>query len=420
MISVLFYRLSLVLYGLAIRITALRRDKARKWLEGRRNWRDKLRQSLVPGKKRIWIHCSSLGEFEQGRPLIDMLREQYPAYEIVLTFFSPSGYEACRNYRGAHHIIYLPMDGPAAARDLVTAIDPAIVVFVKYEFWYYYLHEVHKRSIPLLLVSAAFREQQAFFAWYGGFFRRMLGFFSHLHVQDATSASLLAGIGIKDNVSISGDTRYDRVTAIAQLLRPIAEAERFKGGSKVLVAGSTWPDDEELLRECLSALPANWKVILAPHEINVAHITTVQQLFEGQCALFSALAGDPSLYDRRVLIIDNIGMLSSLYAYGDVAYVGGGFARSGIHNTLEPAIFGLPILMGPVYRKFVEAVRLVGIGGAYPVRDVAGAAIILRQLTTDDVRRQQIHDTVSLFMKENTGAAARICDHVAASGWLSS
>ncbi|GAA4459775.1 glycosyltransferase N-terminal domain-containing protein [Nemorincola caseinilytica] len=420
MAAVFLYRLSLALYGLGIRVAALYSDKARKWVAGRRNWQQELQKALAPGKKRIWIHCSSLGEFEQGRPLIELLSQRYPAYEVVLTFFSPSGYEACRGYTGVHHILYLPMDGPAAARHFVAAVDPELVIFVKYEFWHYYLHEVNRRGIPLLLVSAAFRQQQSFFKGYGGFFRGMLRCFSHIHVQDAASAALLAGIGIKDNVSISGDTRYDRVTAIAQRLRPIAEAERFRGDSKVLVAGSTWPDDEKLIKDALPALPTGWKLIIAPHEIDAAHIRQVQELFAGECALYSALAADASLYQKRILIIDNIGMLSSLYAYGHLAYVGGGFARGGIHNTLEPAIFGLPVVMGPVYEKFVEAVRLVEIGGAFPVADATAARAIFHQLATDDTRRLQIHDTVSRFMKENTGAADRICAQVAASGWLSS
>lgn len=412
----LLYRLFIALYRLAIGVVSLYNDKAGKWVAGRRGWKERV-SALPKGERRIWVHCSSLGEFEQGRPLIEMLHEAYPDYKLVLTFFSPSGYEACKNYPKADHIFYLPLDTAGNAKDFVAAINPSLVVFVKYEFWYYFLREVSSRNIPLLLVSSAFRSSQPFFAWYGGFFRAILKCFTHIHVQDEASAALLNSIGITKH-SVTGDTRYDRVSSIAQRSQPIPEAERFKADGKILIAGSTWPADEAILKECIQVLPQGWKVIVAPHEIDAEHMRQVRELFPDS-ALFSQLAKEPDGYLRRVLIIDNIGMLSRLYAYGDIAFVGGGFAKSGIHNTLEPAIFGLPIIMGPVYEKFVEAVRLVEIGGAFAVADAKEACAVLQMLAVDDAKRNEISDTLRQFMSANTGAVGRIGEQIKASGWLS-
>jgi len=414
---VLLYNLFLVVYRLGIGISALYNHKAKLWVEGRKNWQQHLEATLKPGEKRIWIHCSSLGEFEQGRPLVELLKRQYPGYKIVITFFSPSGYEACKNYVHADYIFYLPLDSGANAHDFVTAVDPSLVIFVKYEFWHYYLTELKARHIPLLLVSAAFREEQVFFKryGYGNFFRNMLQCFTHIHVQDVTSAKLLESIGIKNNVSITGDTRYDRVTAIASGIRAIPEIEQFRGGNKILIAGSTWPGDENILHQCLPMLPAGWKMIIAPHEVDTKHIRQVQELFAYDAALFSTLATNPSQYDKRILIIDNIGMLSSLYAYGDIAWVGGGFQKGGIHNVLEPAIFGLPVVIGPVYQKFVEAVKLVSVGAVFPIEDAASARAILANLVNDAQQRQQIHTALRQFMTDNTGAAQHIADQVKAS-----
>ncbi len=414
----LLYPIFLLLYRTGIRASALYNGKARKWLDGRRNWRQQLAAALTPGEKRIWIHCSSLGEFEQGRPLIEALKEQYPDHKIVLTFFSPSGYEACRSYDKADHICYLPMDGRAAARDFVAAVSPSLVLFVKYEFWHYYLAEVKRRQMPLLLVSGAFRPEQPFFKWYGGFFRKMLHCFTHIHVQDGVSAKLLQAIGIRDNVTISGDTRYDRVSAIAARVKQIPEAERFKGTSKIFIAGSTWPDDERLIKECLPQLPSDWKLVIAPHEIDARHIRQVQELFGSEMALFSELPGNAALYDKRILVIDNIGMLSSLYTYGAIAYVGGGFQKGGIHNVLEPAVFGIPVIIGPIYQKFVEAASLVSAKAAFPVNNATEAGKLIHDLATDDTARQSIRDILQKFMKKKVGATAKIMAQIREKNWL--
>ncbi len=406
------------MYRLGVWVVSLRTEKAKQWIAGRSNWRQQLASILQPGEQRIWIHCSSLGEFEQGKPLIEAIRQRYPGNKIVLTFFSPSGYEVCKNYRNADYIFYLPMDGRKAARDFVAAVDPKLVLFVKYEFWYHYLYTLKQNKIPLLLVSGAFRPGQSFFKWYGGFFRTMLGCFSHLHVQDGVSAKLLEAIGFKNNVSISGDTRYDRVTAIRAALQPIPLAALFKGSHKILIAGSTWPDDEAAMEQCMKHLSDGWKLIVAPHETDTKHIGQVQQLFGNEAVLYSELTRNESLCAKRVLIIDNIGMLSSLYAYGDIAYVGGGFQKGGIHNVLEPAVFGIPVVMGPVYRKFVEAVSLTSAKVAFPVQNADEAAAVVSQLANDDSQRKTISDQLQKFMKKKTGATERIMTQMLAAGWL--
>jgi len=387
--------------------------KAAKWVEGRKDWERRLAAALPQTGRRIWVHCSSLGEFEQGRPIMEALKAQYPDCAIILTFFSPSGYEARKDYALASTVCYLPHDGAATARRFLDMVQPELVIFVKYEFWYFYLRELKARGIPSYLVSAAFRPSQAFFKGYGGFFREMLGGFSALFVQDAESAALLGGIGLGSRVVVAGDTRYDRVAAIAAAAKELPLIARYKGSSPILIAGSTWPGDEQALQGCMGALPAGWKLILAPHEVDVAHVASVRQLFGAAALLYSDLVGGASSDEKTVLIIDNIGMLSSLYAYGDVAWVGGGFQKGGIHNTLEPAVFGLPVVMGPVYAKFVEARELVAHGYAYPVAGKDEARAVLAKLCADAVHRTQLKTGIQQFMAARTGATRRIMAYVA-------
>ena len=414
----ILYRIFLWLFRLGIGINALYNRKTKLWIAGRKNWRQKISDKLGANEKRLWIHCSSLGEFEQGRPLIESIKKQYPNYKIVLTFFSPSGFEHCKKYTTADYIFYLPMDGKRAAKDFVALINPSLVMFVKYEFWHYYLSEVCKRNIPLLLVSAAFRPAQAFFRWHGGFFRSMLGCFTQIHVQDDKSAKLLEGIGFKENVFVTGDTRYDRVNEIATKLRSIPEIEQYKANNKIIIAGSTWAADEQILYSYLPSLPQGWKMIIAPHEIDSTHINQLVTLFRNEAVLYSSFIVNKKA-DTKVLIIDNIGMLSSLYAYGNVGYVGGGFLKGGIHNTLEPAIFGLPIVFGPVYQKFTEAVSMVAEGVAFPVHTQTEAMTILTSLVNDEQRRDMINQKLKHFMDSNTGATERILANIRNKGWLS-
>lgn len=406
-VQVFLYNIFLVLYALGIRVTSLFNEKARKWLRGRKDIFRQLADAMQ-GKdvQRIWVHCASLGEFEQGRPVIEAIKAQYPGYKIVLTFFSPSGYEIRKDYDGADYVFYLPMDGAGNAKRFIELVNPSLAIFVKYEFWYHYLNQLKKQDVPTVLISAAFRSSQPFFKGYGGLFRKILKSFAYIFVQDENSKQLLADIGITTNVAISGDTRYDRVVQIAQNARRYDLIERFKGDSKLLIAGSTWPDDEMVLREALHTLPDDWKMIIAPHEIDDKHIQQLDEMFQDTNTIYSQLP--TSHTGHRVLIIDNIGMLSSLYRYGDIAFVGGGFQKGGIHNVLEPAVFGLPVFFGPEYDKFVEAKALVSRLYAFPVSKKEHFNSLLRKLMEDDKRRLSMHKTIQAYIAGQAGATGKI------------
>ena len=270
--SVFLYNVFLLFYGFFIRGASLFNSKAALWIAGRKGLQQKIAATLKPGEQRIWMHCASLGEFEQGRPVIDALRLKYPDYKIVLTFFSPSGYEISKDYSGADYVFYLPMDGYRAAKQFLDSIAPRLVIFVKYEFWYYYLKEAKARAVPTILIAAAFRKEQAFFKRYGDFFRKILSCFTHILVQDQASKNLLISIGFGQHIQVAGDTRYDRVSAIAAKAWDLLEIKKFKGNNKLLIGGSTWPDDERVLHTLLPELPPDWKMIIAPHEIDKAHL----------------------------------------------------------------------------------------------------------------------------------------------------
>ena len=413
----ILYNLFLFLYYLVIKIYALFNNKAKKWIAGRTDWQYNISKALNPGEKRIWIHCSSMGEFEQAKPLIEAIRVEYPVYKIVVTFFSPSGYEACRNSPLADYIFYLPHDSKRNAERFISIINPTIALFVKYEFWYYYLTQLKIQRVPVLLISGAFRQGQPFFKWYGGIFREMLRCFSCYFLQDEASKNMLDTIGIHKNVLISGDTRYDRVSVIAKNVTAISAIEQFKGNHKILIAGSTWPGDENVLKDCISVFPENWKLIIVPHEIDEAHIRKVEQLFDNNI-LFSALDAENTGYDKKVLIINNIGMLSRLFAYADIAFIGGGFQKGGIHNILEPAVFGVPVIFGPIFEKFVEAKQLVALEYVFPVNDAAGCKIILEKLIVNEQYRLSISNSLKTFMTEHTGATTMIMEQIKWSKWL--
>lgn len=390
-----------------IRVAALFNPKAKLWVAGRKNSFGRIAQA-VSGKqeKRIWIHCSSLGEFEQGRPVIEAIKKDYPEYKIVLTFFSPSGYEIRKDYEHADYVFYLPMDGSGTAKQFLELINPSLAIFVKYEFWYHYLNQLKRNNVPTVLISATFRRSQAFFKPHGGLFRKMLRCFDYLFVQDETSVNLLSGIGLTGNVIVSGDTRYDRVAEIASKVSRYPLVEKFQEGENLLIAGSTWPDDEKLLAGCLNALPDGWKLVIAPHEIHDAHISDIKELFLTNSVLYSELGDKPAGY--KVLIVDNIGMLSSLYSYGEIAYVGGGFGKGGIHNILEPAVFGLPVFIGPIYDKFIEAKAMVSHQYAFPVSNQPDFNNLLQHMAADTNHRKVLQNTIRAYVSANTGATKTI------------
>lgn len=363
------------------------------------------------GGKWIWMHCASLGEFEQGRPLLEATRAKYPGYKILLTFFSPSGFEVRKNYTGADLVLYLPMDGAANANAFVNHFKPSLVFWVKYEYWFYYLSELKKQNIPVLLVSGIFRTSQPFFKWYGGFWKNILASFEHLFVQTERSRELLAQQGFAKQVTVTGDTRFDRVCAIAAQWESLGKPlEEFCKGHQVLVAGSTWEEDEELLTHYARAYP-QLRFIIAPHDVMPERIAELQKEFP-TAILFSNLSQQQEPSDSNVLIIDNIGTLSKLYNYATLTYVGGGFNKSGIHNILEAAVYGKPVIFGPVYEKFAEAKDLVEAGGAYTVGDALELEALLNELLNDEEMLATSSKIAGAFVSGNRGASIKIMNYI--------
>ena len=404
--ALVFYNILLFIYKSSIHLASVRNNKAKLWINGRKNIFEHLTNSLgTHNSEVIWFHCSSLGEFEQGRPVIEKIKSQFPTYKILLTFFSPSGFEIRKDYEGANWVFYLPLDSGKNAKQFLDIVRPSLVVFVKYDYWYYYLTECSRRKIPLLMISSIFRKDQAFFKWYGSLYRKMLQCFNYIFVQDGESLQLLESINIK-TANIAGDTRFDRVSEIAENFKPIAEIAKFCDRSQVLIAGSTWPADEKLIQEATTTLP-DLKIIIAPHEINKEHLRELKSLFPGSL-FFSELKNyDPASATQRCLIIDNIGMLSRLYYYATVTYVGGGFNK-GIHNTLEAAIYGKPVLFGPNYEKFREAIGLIETGGGVCITSSAALALQLKKILNSTSELGLRSKKSFEFVQENKGASQKI------------
>jgi 3-deoxy-D-manno-octulosonic-acid transferase len=393
-------------------VASLFNTKAKKWVKGRHLIFERLEKTIPTGEKIIWIHCASLGEFEQGKPIIEKLKEPGTGYKILLTFFSPSGYESQKDYKGADWIFYLPMDGPRNAKRFLEIVHPSLVIFVKYEFWFYYLKKIKYRNIPLLLVSALFRKDMSFFTWYGSLQRKMLSRFDHLFVQNDTSKKLIDEIGLADICSVSGDTRFDRVIEIAEQWKPIPAIEQFIGNSKAIVAGSTWREDEGLLQQSVEFLAFNnIKLIIAPHEINQTHIADLLHQFP-KAVLYSSLSGQSQFDDNNILIIDNIGLLSSIYRYAYCSYVGGGLSSMGVHNVLEPAVYNKPVFFGPYYTKYSEAVGLINMHGAYSVNNKDQFIAQLNQFILKPFFYSETADKAGKFVRINAGATQKIMQYI--------
>ncbi|MBK6932323.1 MAG: 3-deoxy-D-manno-octulosonic acid transferase [Saprospirales bacterium] len=406
------YELGIWLLTGAIRLAALFHPKAKKWVTGRRQWRSRYRSAFQKNKRLLWIHAASLGEFEQGRPVLEAFREQFPDWQIVLTFFSPSGYEIRKIYSGADFVAYLPADTHRNARDFLDWLQPDAAIFIKYEFWANYLFELKKRGTPTLLVSALFRQKQVFFRPYGHFWRRVLGCFSHIFVQNEASAALLRQIGIR-NMSRAGDTRVDRVLKLSASVPENATLQAFvpAGEKAALIVGSSWPADEALLLPLLDAPGfAQQKWVIAPHEPAARHLAQLLPRLPQPFARYSDGAASHAIHAARVLVIDNIGLLNTLYRYGRVAYIGGGFGK-GIHNTLEPAAYGLPVLFGPRFEKFEEARQLVARGGAFVVRHTEECKAILARLQ-DETEYQRASQAARQYLEDNRGATDKIMTHL--------
>lgn len=402
------YDCAMYLMSPALRLGALFNKKLKLGYEGRIGWFESLRKAVEGGDKWIWFHAASLGEFEQGRPLIEEFRKRRPEYKILLTFFSPSGYEIRKNYAGADYTCYLPIDTPLNAHKFVQTVKPETAVFIKYEFWLNYIDALKRSGTGVYIVSAIFRPGQVFFKNYGGIFRKALRSFDRVFVQDKESELLLRSIGI-DNTAIAGDTRFDRVIEIASTRAGIPAVEDFLADAPALVAGSTWPQDEVLLKELQLANP-QIKFIIAPHETEQERIDGLIELF-GPCAVrYTGMEVTDNLAGRQVLIVDTIGMLSSLYGYGRWAYIGGGFG-TGIHNTLEAAVYGIPVAFGPNYEKFREARDLVRTGGAVPVKDAAELAVWFTSMQ-DEKTRVSAGNTASGYVQSQSGSTALILNEI--------
>lgn len=403
-----FYTIFLHLYVTAIKLLSFWNPKARLWLSGRKEF-PVISFSKNESTKIIWMHCASLGEFEQGRPVLEALKNKYPAAKIVLTFFSPSGYEVQKKYPLADDIFYLPIDSKANAKKLIKNINPSLVLWVKYEYWFYYLKELKQQNIPVLLVSGIFRSSQPFFKWYGVMWKNILPVFTHFFVQDEGSKKLLADIGIEKNVTVSGDTRFDRVIEIAEKFEPLPLIQQFCGDSKIIVAGSTWEEDEA---ELIHYVRANHKIkfIIAPHEIDAQNLKDVQKEFTGSI-FYSDLVHDQQI-TTNVLIINNVGMLSRLYRYADITYVGGGFGDEGVHNVLEAAVYGKPVIYGPEFEKFIEAINLTESGGGISISSALELEKILSTLWNDEQLLKRTGESAKNYVYSNSGATKKIMEFV--------
>ncbi len=402
------YNLGILIYTALAYLLSPFNEKAKLWVNGRKDWYGKLSEKIKPGEKYMWIHCASLGEFEQGRPLIEAIKKEKPDLKIVLTFFSPSGYEVRKNYQQADIICYLPADTPGNANKFTDLINPLFVIIVKYEFWDNYISTLYKRGISLYLVSGIFRPGQHFFRWYGSFFRNMLTKFTRIFVQDHQSLDLLNGIGI-NNVIEAGDTRFDRVMQIAGAAKDIPQIEQFRGKEKLFLAGSSWKPDEEIIAGYINHFPEKMKWVFAPHEVDKPNIERLEKLLKVKSVRFSQYSGESS--DARVLIIDNIGMLSSAYRYAYIAAIGGGFGK-GIHNILEPACWGIPVMFGPNHKKFREATDLIKENGAKSFDSFGSFSNILNEWLNNDKFYLKSSESASEYISKNTGATAIILKEI--------
>ncbi len=403
------YSLGIYLLAGLARIVALFNPKVGAFVSGRKEIFAKLSSAFQSEHAPVaWFHCASLGEFEQARPIMEGFKTNFPRHKILLTFFSPSGYEIRKDFPGADYIYYLPWDTPKNAKLFIHISKPQIAFFVKYEFWHNYVNELHLQNIPTLSVSSIFREEQIFFKFYGSFFRSILHRFNHFFVQNKSSLQLLQSIGI-DRATVAGDTRFDRVSQVIKQTREIPIANEFKSGENLFVIGSCWPEDMELLAPYINASAGKLKFIIAPHEIKDSFLKDIENSLNVKTIRYSKANGN--LATHNVLLIDNVGMLSSLYRYGEFAFVGGGFGK-GLHNILEAASYGIPIFFGNKnYQKFQEAKDLIMRGGAFEVNDYADFKKKYESLINRPENYLLACEVTRSYVEENTGATEKIIDY---------
>lgn len=410
------YRIFVWIYPIAAWMLGFFNPKAKQWHTGRKQIFNKINAALASNTKPIiWMHCASLGEFEQGRPVLEGLQKQYPHYAILLTFFSPSGYEVHKHYTGAHYVFYLPIDNQTNAAKFLQITKPSIAIFVKYEFWHYYLTALKKLQIPTILIAGIFRNNQVFFKWYGKFYKNLLYNFSAFFVQDKSSQTLLASVGIIDQVYIGGDTRFDRVIEIAEGFTPISPIAQFCNDSLVVVAGSTWLEDDETIAHFEKANP-QIKFIIAPHDVTEQRLQKCLTLYKNAILYSDYLQqlnnNELTPQNINTLIIDNVGMLSKLYHYASVSYIGGGFGADGIHNCLEAAVHYKPVLFGPFYDKYIEAIGLVEAGGAISIKDALDFEAVAKELFANSKKRKEMEQLAGAFVHAHKGASAKIIDYI--------
>ena len=395
---------------IGVAIASLFNKKVKKMWAGERQAVKVLKEKVDPEARYIWFHAASLGEFEQGRPLIEHLRETHPEYKILLTFFSPSGYEVRKNYEGADIICYLPLDTIRNARRFLRAVKPVMAFFIKYEFWYNYLHILQHRGVPTYSVSSIFRPDQIFFQWYGRQYGRVLKCFTHFFVQNMESKALLAKLGITD-VDVVGDTRFDRVLQIKEASKQLPIVEQFTAHTqKVFVAGSSWLPDEDIFIKYFD-IHKDWKLIIAPHVISDEHLSQIFELLKGRRVVRYTEATEENVKDAEVLIIDCFGLLSSIYHYGTVSYVGGGFGV-GIHNVLEAAVWDIPVVFGPNNKHFQEAQGLMLVQGGFEIKDYQSFRDLMMRFETDASFLQNAGENAGAFVKSRAGATAKVMENM--------
>ncbi|MFT0713497.1 3-deoxy-D-manno-octulosonic acid transferase [Flagellimonas lutimaris] len=403
------YNILINIAWLGLEVIALFNAKIKLFVQGRKHTFSLLEEKLSRKDKTVWMHVASLGEFEQGLPILERLRLKYPNHKLVLSFFSPSGFEVKKDTTVADVVVYLPMDSNSKVERFLDLVNPELAIFVKYEVWPNYLHHLQKRNIPTLLVSAIFSKRQIYFKSYGGFMRNSLGKFNHYFVQDENSKKLLASIGI-NNSTIGGDTRLDRVSEILQRDNQLDFMDRFKNNQMCLVAGSTWPEDESILTNYINRTTEKIKFVIAPHEIKSAHIDKITLSLEKTVVRYSEL-DTQNLKELDVLIIDTIGLLTKIYSYANIAYVGGGFA-TGLHNTMEPAVFGIPIIIGPQFKGFKEAEDLVKQGGIIPISSQDSFDNLVVDLLKNPISIKTIGAINSNYINSNRGASDMIMKYI--------
>ena len=404
------YNFILLFASQLLKIFAFFSPKMKLFVEGRKSVFETLKNNIQEFDKTIWFHAASLGEYEQGLPVIEKVKQKYPNHKIIITFFSPSGYEVRKNNTVGDVTVYLPLDTISIAKQFLKVVHPEMVFFIKYEFWPNYLKQLKNQNIKTYLISGIFRENQAFFKWYGGFYRKALKTFTCFFVQNETSKKLLKSIGF-ENVKISGDTRFDRVVAILEKDNTLDFIEQFKNNQTTIVIGSSWPKDEELLVNFINQAADNVKFIIAPHNIKAEQITNIKSQITKSSVLFSEKS-NIDLSSFNVFIIDTIGILTKIYSYADIAYVGGGFGNPGVHNLLEPATFGIPIVIGPNYSRFSEAIALVGLEGCVSIKNQSELNDAFNLLLQNEEERLEKGHICSTFVQMNKGATEHILNNI--------